>query len=60
MLAAPQMTPMENQDIEDALKLQALQEAVAVSIRAIERGDYTEFQDSRTLKAYLRALPRRN
>lgn len=50
---------VESREAEDALKLQALREAVNIGITAMERGDYTEFSDSESIKAHVKALGRR-
>ncbi len=50
---------VESREAEDALKLQALRDAVDKGISAIDRGDYTEFSDADSLKAHLSTLGRR-
>lgn len=51
---------VESREAEDTLKLQALREAVDKGIGAIDRGDYTEFTDTASLKAHLETLGRRS
>lgn len=47
---------IEEREKEQAAKLEALRAAVQVGIDAIERGEYVEFKDARSLNSHLRKL----
>ena len=44
---------VENREIEEATKLQALRQAAALGVSALERGEFTEFADASALVAHL-------
>ena len=47
---------VEQREAEDAAKIEAFRAAVQEGVDAIERGDYVEFKDSASMRAYLMAV----
>ncbi len=47
---------MPKRQTEDTAKLEAFRAAIQEGIDAIERGDYVEFKDSASMRAYLNAV----
>ena len=47
---------IEEREKANAAKLEALRAAVQVGIDALDRGDYVEFSDAKSLDAHLRKL----
>jgi antitoxin ParD1/3/4 len=50
---------VQTREAEQAAKLAALREAVAVGIADIEAGRYTEFADAASLRSYITAISKR-
>ncbi len=50
---------VQAREAEQAAKLAALREAVAVGIADIEAGRYTEFRDAKSLRNHLNAIAKR-
>ena len=47
---------VERREAEEAAKLSALRQAVAIGVSDLEQGAFKEFADSGTLKAHLKAI----
>ncbi|MCF7996985.1 MAG: type II toxin-antitoxin system ParD family antitoxin [Chromatiaceae bacterium] len=50
---------VQTREAEQAAKLAALREAVAVGIADIEAGRYTDFQDVSSLRAHIKSISQR-
>lgn len=50
---------VQAREAEQAAKLAALREAVAVGLADIEAGRYTEFRDAKSLRAHIDAIAQR-
>jgi antitoxin ParD1/3/4 len=47
---------IERREAESGAKLEALRTAAGAGVAAVERGDFKEFSDTRSLKRYLHGL----
>jgi antitoxin ParD1/3/4 len=47
------MRLLERREAEDDAKLQSLRKAVEIGLAALDRGEFEEFEDAKSLRAYL-------